>query len=348
MMPDEQGVLLEVRDLKVHFPVRTSLMTQMVHGSGGQRWVKAVDGVTFSVARGRTLGLAGESGCGKTTTAKTMVRLYKPTAGQVAFEGADIANLGGRALTNFRHRAQMVFQDPYESLNPRFNIQAVLEEPLVIHGMKSAKERMARMVETLDIVGLTPPSVYLSRYPHQMSGGQRQRVAIARALVLRPSFMVADEPVSMLDVSIRAGILNLMKQLIRNMDMAGMYISHDLSLIRYMCDQTGIMYLGRIVEIGDTEDVVRHPMHPYSQALLSAVPVPEVTHEEIMVPLEGEPPNPVDLPPGCRFGPRCERRMDICTRVAPKPVAVGGARWVECHLYSERQEQPEQEMVVDD
>ena len=341
MTRDGRGTLLEVKDLKVHFPVRTSLMTQMVQGNRGQRWVKAVDGISFSVARGRTLGLAGESGCGKTTTAKTLVRLYKPTTGQVLFEGTDIANLGGRELTSFRHRAQMVFQDPYESLNPRFNVQAVVEEPLVIHGMKSAQERLARMMETLEVVGLTPPSVYLSRFPHQMSGGQRQRVAIARALVLRPSFVVADEPVSMLDVSIRAGILNLMKQLIRNMNMAGMYISHDLSLIRYMCDRTGIMYLGRIVEIGETEDVVRKPLHPYAQALLSAVPVPEVTHEEIKVPLEGEPPNPVDLPPGCRFGPRCGRRMDVCTRVEPRPIAVGNGRWVECHLYSQAADQGE-------
>lgn len=324
--------LLSVNDLKVHFPQKQGLVEAVLHPEK-RRYLKAVDGVTFKLQAGETLGVAGESGCGKTTLAKTLVRLYRPTEGEILFLGERIAHLKGKELTRFRKKAQMVFQDPYESLNPRFTVRAILEEPLIIHGFGNARERQERIVSTLGMAGLLPPEAFLPRYPHEMSGGQRQRVAIARVLVLEPSFLVADEPVSMLDVSIRAGVLNLLGTLIQRLGLAGIYISHDLSLIRYMCDRTAVMYLGRIVEMGSTEGVIRHPLHPYTQALVAAVPVPEIGRPS-RVNLEDEPPNPLDIPRGCRFHPRCPRAKGICQEVPPPSVVVDADRQVECHLYS--------------
>jgi peptide/nickel transport system ATP-binding protein len=323
--------VIEIQDLKVHFPVKSGFVQQLLKPDE-QQFVKAVDGVNLSIKAGETIGLAGESGCGKTTTAKAIVALEKPTHGHIHFNNEDVTTFKGKKLKEFRRQAQMVFQDPYESLNPRFSVKGMLEEPLMIHGMKDKNERKERILETLKMVGLQPTETYLNRYPHQMSGGQRQRVAIARALVIRPTFLVADEPVSMLDVSIRASLLNLLKELVQELNLASVYISHDLSLIRYVCDKTAIMYLGKIVEMGPTEEVIREPIHPYSKALLDAVPVPEPNSDGLKMPLEGEPPNPLNVPRGCRFHPRCPVAIDKCKEQEPIGRFVGG-RWVECHLY---------------
>ncbi|WLD94411.1 ABC transporter ATP-binding protein [Alkalihalobacillus sp. AL-G] len=331
-IPDDRPTVFDIQDLQVHFPVNQGFFESLSSKNKEQKFVKAVDGVSLQIKEGETIGLAGESGCGKTTLAKTMVKLEEATSGNVSFKGKDVKGLNSKALKRFRRDAQMVFQDPYESLNPRFSIKQTLEEPLIIHGMKRKKERRERIIETLEMVGLRPAESYIDRYPHQMSGGQRQRVAIARALVIRPKFLVADEPVSMLDVSIRASILTLIQDLVQQLNLASIYISHDLSLIRYVCDKTAIMYLGRIVELGPTEDVIRNPIHPYSKALLAAVPSPVPNPDGLNVPLEGEAPNPIDLPKGCRFHPRCPVATEKCRQVEPKGTVHEG-RWVECHLY---------------
>lgn len=329
---DDRATVFNIEDLKVHFPVNRSFLESLKKKKSEQKFVKAVDGVSLEIKEGENIGLAGESGCGKTTLAKTMVKLTEVTEGKVEFNGINISDIQKKPLKTFRKNAQMVFQDPYESLNPRYSVKQTLEEPLIIHGMKGKKKRRDRILETLERVGLRPAEKYIERFPHQMSGGQRQRVAIARALVIKPKFLVADEPVSMLDVSIRASILSLLQELVDELNLASVYISHDLSLIRYVCDKTAIMYLGRIVEMGPTEEVIRDPIHPYSQALLSAVPSPEPNPEGLHVPLEGEAPNPVDVPQGCRFHPRCPVAMEKCKTVEPKGTYHNG-RWVECHLY---------------
>jgi peptide/nickel transport system ATP-binding protein len=329
---DERPIIFDIQDLQVHFPVNQSLFESLGNRKEEKKFVKAIDGVSLSVRVGETIGLAGESGCGKTTLAKTMVKLEEATSGKVIFNGEDIRGFRSKELREFRKDAQMVFQDPYESLNPQFLIMQTLEEPLIIHGMKGKKKRKERVLETLEKVGLRPAENFINRYPHQMSGGQRQRVAIARALVVNPKFLVADEPVSMLDVSIRASILSLLQDLVKELNLASVYISHDLSLIRYVCDKTAIMYLGRIVEMGPTEDVIKNPIHPYSKALISAVPSPDPNPEGLHVPLEGEAPNPIDVPKGCRFHPRCPVAMDKCKIVEPKGM-YHEDRWVECHLF---------------
>jgi oligopeptide/dipeptide ABC transporter ATP-binding protein len=331
---DERPVVYKLNNLKVHFPVQQKMINRFKKDYQ-VKTVKAVDGINLTIRKGETIGIAGESGCGKSTLAKTLVKLVEPSSGEIIFNGKELKDIGRSDNKEFRKQAQMVFQDPYESLNPRFSIRQTLEESLKIHGMKRKSERTERILETLTLVGLRPADKYIDRYPHELSGGQRQRVAIARALVIRPTFLVADEPVSMLDVSIRASILNLLMKLVKELDLASVYISHDLSLIRYVCEKTAIMYLGRIVEFGETEEIIKNPLHPYSQALLDAVPNTEPKEDGITISLDDEAPNPIDLPTGCRFHPRCKFATDLCKQVEPKMNHVNG-RLVECHLYNEQ------------
>ena len=307
--------IIRVENLKKYFSIGKGPFSSLFGLS--DEIVKAVDDVSFSVESGRILGLAGESGCGKTTTGMVCVRLYRPTEGSIIFEGKDISAYEGDELLHFRSIAQMIFQDPYESLNPRFTIFRTVCEPLEIHSIGTRTEREEKVHKALERAELRPPEQFFSMYPHQMSGGQRQRVAIARAIVLEPKFLVADEPVSMLDVSIRAGVLKLFKRLTESLQMAGVFVSHDLSLLRHICDQTAIMYLGRIVEIGDTETIITNPTHPYARALLAGVSIPDPRVKRERIVLEGEVPSAKNIPPGCRFHPRCYMAQERCKKDDP-------------------------------
>ena len=333
-------VLLEVQNLSKQYHIGGGL-AGLVRGQRAQT-IYAVNDVSFALRRGESLGLAGESGCGKTTTGKLLVRLLEPTAGQILFDGLDIATLEGPDLKDFRRRAQPMFQDPYEALNPRFTLYRSLAEPLIIHGWKDESERLERIVETLERVNLRPPAFFLDKYPHQLSGGQLQRVVLARALVLHPEFLVADEPVSMLDVSVRAGILNTMRGLAREMGLTTLYISHDLSLLQYTCDRIAVMYLGRIVEIGPTRQVIEQPKHPYTQALVSAVPVPDPFRPRPSLRIREGVPRATSLPAGCPFQDRCPEVMDVCREVFPPRVTVGPQQEALCHLYDEQPQRARQ------
>ena len=330
---DGDEVIVRVENLKKWFPIRRSLTDIVTRRP--RKYVKAVDGVSFEIKRGEIFALAGESGCGKTTTGRTILRLIEPTSGKVEFMGRDIMSLNRDEMKTFlRRRAQIIFQDPYESLNPRKTIEDIVGEPLEVHGLVETKKEKREVVSKyLEEVGLSPPEDFIFRFPHELSGGQRQRVAIARALVLEPKFIVADEPVSMLDMSIRASILNLMLDLRDKMGLSYLFITHDLATAKYIADRLAIMYLGKIVEIGKAVDVIDNPLHPYTKALIAAVPVPDPRHKIGEIPIRGEVPSPIDLPSGCRFHPRCLNAFEPCDKKEPLLKEVEPGHFVACHLY---------------
>ena len=320
--------LVDVRDLKMHFPLTQGIVFQRVIG-----YVRAVDGVSFSIERGQTLGLVGESGSGKTTIGRTIVRLYKPTAGQILFGDKDLATMGGEELRQARQRVQMVFQDPFASLNPRYTIGSLIAEPMHIYKVASRAEIRERTSELLRVVGLRPE--YIDRYPHEFSGGQRQRIAVARALSINPEFVIADEPVSALDVSIRAQVLNLLQRLQQQFNLTYLFVSHDLSVVRHVADRIAVMYLGKIVELADRDEIYAAPKHPYTKALLSAVPIPDpqIEKKRQRIILSGDLPSPINIPSGCRFHTRCPMAQQICREVEPAFEAKEGREhYAACHF----------------
>lgn len=323
--------MLDVRDLKMYFPLTQGIIIQRVVGH-----VRAVDGVSFSIERGKTMGLVGESGSGKTTIWRTIVRLYKPTAGEMLFEGQDMAKLEGEQLRQMRRKIQMIFQDPFASLNPRYTIGSLVAEPMHVYRVASPKEIRERTEELLHIVGLRPE--YIDRYPHEFSGGQRQRIAVARALAINPELVIADEPVSALDVSIRAQVLNLLQRLQEQFHLTYLFVSHDLSVVRHVADRIAVMYLGKIVELADREELYASPKHPYTKALLSAVPIPDpkIEKRRQRIILSGDLPSPINIPRGCRFHTRCPMAQQICREVEPVfERKEGNNHYAACHFSEE-------------
>jgi oligopeptide transport system ATP-binding protein len=321
--------LVEVKDLRMYFPVLAGLLRSKVAD------VKAVDGISFFIKKGETLGLVGESGCGKTTTGRCVLRLYDITSGKVYFEGQDITNWKGERLRRMRRNMQLIYQDPYSSLDPRMTAGNIIGEPLRVHNLVKGKQQYwDQVVELLRIVELEPRMAL--RYPHEFSGGQRQRIGIARALALRPKLIVCDEPVSALDVSIQAQTITLLKRLREELNLTYLFIAHDLSVVRHISDRVAVMYLGKIVEITRSAELYDNPLHPYSLALLSAVPIPDpvVDRKRERILLTGDVPSPVNPPPGCHFHPRCNLAQDICRQVEPELKNIGGEHWVACHLVS--------------
>jgi oligopeptide/dipeptide ABC transporter ATP-binding protein len=314
--------LLEVQDLKVYFPVKRGLLGRTVGN------VHAVDGVDFHLDRQETLGIVGESGCGKTTTGMAVLRLIEPTAGRVFFMGSDLSQQGASRMTDLRKSMQIIFQDPYSSLNPRMTVKHILGDPMRIHNLYPGREREDRIAYLLDKVGLTPEQA--NRYPHEFSGGQRQRIGIARALALAPQLIIGDEPVSALDVSIRAQIINLLIDLQAEFALSYIIISHDLAVVEHICDRIAVMYLGKIVELASFKDLYAHPLHPYTRALLSAVPTTDPAARQARILLEGDVPSPINPPPGCRFHPRCQRRRPDCSDAEPPLREVSPGHQVAC------------------
>jgi oligopeptide transport system ATP-binding protein len=319
------GKLVEARGLEVHFPIYRGVLFQRRAGA-----VRAVDGLDFYVLKGETLGLVGESGCGKSTTGQAILYLQRPTSGRVLFDGHELEGMSRWAMHEMRKRAQMVFQDPYASLNPRMTLGDIIAEPLIIHNLFSRRERNDRVAELLELVGL--PRYFSQRYPHELSGGQRQRVGIARALAVDPVFIVCDEPVSSLDVSIQAQVINLLQGLQDKFSLTYLFISHDLSVVRHISDRIAVMYLGKIVELADRYELYHHPQHPYTQALLSAVPIPDPDVENVRerIILEGDVPNPIHPPRGCRFSTRCPLAETGCSERAPEFREISPNHWVAC------------------
>jgi peptide/nickel transport system ATP-binding protein len=316
--------LLQVRDVRTHFPVRGGLMGR-VRGT-----VKAVDGVSFDVVRGETLGLVGESGCGKSTLGRTLLRLIEPTAGSIRFEGRELTGLSQRELRPLRRRMQLIFQDPYASLNPRMTVRDIIGEPFAIHGLARGREHEEKVLALLDLMGL--PRDAMERYPHEFSGGQRQRIGIARSIAMRPDLVIADEPISALDVSIQAQIVNLLVDLQRELKLTYLFIAHDLKIVEYISTRVAVMYLGKIVELADAAELYRRPRHPYTQALLSAVPVPDPDHKKTRIILQGDVPSPLAPPPGCAFHPRCPHAFERCRRETPPLYVLGSGHTAACFL----------------
>ena len=331
-MSDNQKLLL-VEGLKMYFPILRGVFQRHVGD------IKAVDDISFFIRQGETLGLVGESGCGKTTTGRAIIQLYKPTSGHVYFndgeeaDDVDLTTLKGERMRRMRRRMQMIFQDPYASLNPRMTIGKIISEPLEVHNIARGKERRERVEELLQVVGLNP--YFINRYPHEFSGGQRQRVGVARSLAVNPSLIICDEPISALDVSIQAQIINLLEELQAEYGLTYLFIAHDLSVVRHISDRVAVMYLGKIMELTTREEVFENPLHPYTQALLSAIPIPDPLVEEKRrrIILEGDVPSPANPPTGCNFSSRCPRVMDICRQAEPEFKDVGSDHFVACHLY---------------
>jgi oligopeptide transport system ATP-binding protein len=320
-------VLLRVDKLTKHFPITRGIIIQRQIGA-----IEAVDDISFEIRVGETLGLVGESGCGKSTTGRAILQLYRPTAGEVYYRDTNLTELRGEKLRQARREMQMVFQDPYASLNPRMTVGNIIAEPLEVHGIGNGKERRSRVQELLKLVGMSP--FFINRYPHEFSGGQRQRIGVARALALQPEFLVLDEPISALDVSIQAQVVNLLEELQDMFGLTYLFIAHDLSMVRHISDRTAVMYLGKIVELATRDELYSHPLHPYTQALLSAVPIPDPVKERKRqrIILEGSVPSPANPPQGCRFHPRCPLAIDICQQTKPEWREVSTDHWVACHI----------------
>jgi oligopeptide transport system ATP-binding protein len=316
--------LVEVRNLKKHFPIRKGILSRIAGH------VQAVDGISFSIAEGEILGLVGESGCGKTTAGRLIVKLIEPTAGEILFEDQDISSVAGAALRDLRRNMQIIFQDPYASLNPRMTVGEIIGEPLLIHGIAEGKEIEERVTHLLQTVGMEP--FYRTRYPHEFSGGQRQRIGIARALALKPKLIVCDEPVSALDVSIQAQVINLLEDLQAQFKLSYLFIAHDLSVVKHISNRVAVMYLGKIVEAAGTQELFRQPLHPYSEALLSAVPIPDPTIERKQIVLKGDVPSPINPPSGCHFRTRCPYAEGICRAEEPPLLELSSHHWVACHV----------------
>ncbi|WP_328820877.1 ABC transporter ATP-binding protein [Peribacillus faecalis] len=318
LVSNQKIPLVQIKNLKKYFPV------------GGVD-LKAVDGLNLNIYEGETVGLVGESGCGKSTAGKTIIRLHEPTDGEVLFEGKNIYRYSERKMQDIRKDIQFIFQDPYASLNPRMTVGDIIAEPLTINGLMKGKAKTERVQELLNIVGLRTD--HMNRFPHEFSGGQRQRIGIARALALNPKFIVCDEPISALDVSIQAQIVNLLKELQNKLDLTYLFIAHDLSMVKYISDRILVMYLGKMMELADSEELSNNPLHPYSQALLSAVPIPDPTVKRERIVLKGDVPSPINPPSGCVFCTRCPKALEICSTVAPEWQEVKPNHFVACHLY---------------
>jgi len=326
---EDNNVLLQVDNLVKYFPIKKGIIFQKEVAA-----VHAVDGISFNVHKGETLGLVGESGCGKSTTGRSILQLYRPTSGSVVFDGVNLVELKGEDLRKMRRKMQMIFQDPYASLNPRMTVGEIIGEPLVVHNLASTKEVQERVANLLELVGLNP--AFANRYPHEFSGGQRQRIGVARALSLQPSFIVCDEPISALDVSIQAQVVNLLEDLQSQFNLTYLFVAHDLSMVRHISDRVAVMYLGVIVEIASRNELYSNPLHPYTQALLSAVPIPDpiTDAKRKRTILEGDVPSPVNPPSGCRFRTRCPIADSICSETRPEFREASPGHFVACHMVS--------------